>query len=330
MKARFFSLFLAGAFALAGVACKKEEKTDITVYIPDGAPALAMSKLLCEDTETDGVRYFVVPPAKIATVVAYTDMAKNADICVLPVTVATKKLGLGDKYRMLGTVTRGNLYILGRENTSYTKENISALVGKRVGVVQLAEVPGLTFKAVLMELGVPWQELKEGVSLRDDAVNLQALTGADAIDKSGALDCWVAGEPAVSMHIAKGLYRVGDLQALYGDGYTQAVLVAKSSIIEEKSVWLNGFVDTVRAGGEWVLQTDSTTLVSAVTAHLEDKSGATSLKAPLLTHEALAHCGIEFRSSAVCKAETQDFLSALQAVNAGVALPSDAFYYGAE
>lgn len=330
VKKKRFALWLAGLVLLTGVACKKQQTTDLTVYMPDGAPALAMSKLLCEDTATDGVSYFVVPPAKIATVVSYNDMQKNADICVLPLTVATKKLGAGDKYRMLGTVTRGNLYILGREQASYTKENISALIGKRVGVVQLSEVPGLTLKAVLTGLGVPWQELKEGVALRADVVNLQSLTGADAIDKSATLDFWVAGEPAVSLHTSKGLYRVGDLQALYGDGYTQAVLVAKASILSSKAEWLQSFLDGVRAGGEWVLNTNATTLVSAVTAHLEDKNGATTLKAPLLTREALEHCGIEFRASAVCKAETQAFLRALQSVNVGVALASDAFYYGAE
>ncbi len=331
MRIKKFALLLAGAVLLAGTACKEEEQSDITVYMPDGAPSLAMSKLLCEDTETDGVSYFVVPPAKIATVVSYTDTDKNADICVLPVTVAGKKLGTGENYRMLGTITRGNLYMLGRENVTYTAENISTLIGKRVGVVQLSEVPGLTLKAILSKLGVPWQELKEGVVVREDKVNLQSLTGADAIDKSGPLDCWVAGEPAVSLQITKGLYRVGDLQEWYGGGYTQAVLVAKTAIIEERSAWLQDFVEDVRAGAEWVLQEEASTLVSAVTAHLEDKSTATTLKAPLLTREALVHCGIEFRSSAVCKTETQAFLQTLCAVNPNATtLPAERFYYGAK
>ena len=331
MKSRLGALLLASVLLLAGTACKEEKQSDITVYMPDGAPALALSKLLYEDTESDGVRYFVVPPSKIVTAVSYTDMGKNADICALPVTAAAKKLGSGKHYRMLGTLTRGNLYILGREDTGITAENISALVGKRVGVVQLSEVPGLTLKAILSKLGVPWQEIREGVAVSDNKVNLYALAGADAIDKSGPLDCWVAGEPAVSMHISKGLYRVGDLQALYGGGYTQAVLVAKTSVIEERSAWLQNFLADVQAGAEWVLKTDASTLVSTVTAHLEDENGSTTLKAPLLTHEALSHCGIEFRSASVCKTETQTFLQTLLAVNANAtALPADAFYHGAE
>jgi len=32
---------------------------DITVYMPDGAPALALAKLMHEDTEDDGLTYFI-------------------------------------------------------------------------------------------------------------------------------------------------------------------------------------------------------------------------------------------------------------------------------
>ena len=152
MKRRFFALALT---ALLGVcsftfACNKGQEEDVTVYMPDGAPALAMSGLMHEDTEEDGVTYRVVDASTISSKVTYKDMDKNADFCVMPVTAASKLLGRGDSYKMLGAVTHGNLYMVAKNaETVYTLETLSLLVGQTVGVLQINEVPGLTFKAVL-------------------------------------------------------------------------------------------------------------------------------------------------------------------------------------
>jgi ABC-type nitrate/sulfonate/bicarbonate transport system substrate-binding protein len=218
--------------------------------------------------------------------------------------------------------------MLGRVDEVISLDNLTSLIGKRVGVAQLAEVPGLTLKAVLTKNGVPWQECREGVPVSENKVNLFALTGADAIDETSNLDYWMAGEPAVSARVAKGLYRVGDLQAWYGGGYTQAVLLAKTEVIESRSAWVQAFWSDLQASRDWVLQAEGATLVSVVTAHLEDKNGSTTLNAPLLTGVALAHCGIAFRSASESKEETQAFLRDILTVNQNAtALPNDAFYY---
>ncbi|MBQ7924658.1 MAG: hypothetical protein IJ329_05080, partial [Clostridia bacterium] len=76
MKKRIFTLALAAALCVCalGAGCKDEtDGEDITVYMPDGAPALALSGLMHEDTEDDGVSYFVVNAAQIASKVSYTD-----------------------------------------------------------------------------------------------------------------------------------------------------------------------------------------------------------------------------------------------------------------
>ncbi len=324
------SVVFAALFLAAGVACKEENKTsgELFVCMPDGAPALAMAKLLHEDTADDGVTYSVVAPAEIKTKVTYTDAAKNADLCVLPVTAASKLLGDGEKYVMLGAVTRGNLYLLARENTAYTAENLSSLVGKKVGVLQLNEVPGLTFKATLKKLGVAYHELTQGAEEKADAVNLLALTGADAIDVNSDVDCWLVAEPAASLQMSKkNLYRAGDLQALYGGGYTQAALVAKREVVEKKADWLKGFLADVKTGADWAKQAEAATIVAAVSAHLEDENYASTLKAPLLTAQAISHCGLGFVSAKDCAADTTALLEKLILVNGkATAIPADKFY----
>ena len=132
---------------------------EITVCMPDGAPALALAQLLFEDTEDDGITYKVVSPSLISSKVTYNDMDKNADLCVLPVTAASKLLGGGENYEMLGVVTHGNLYLISKDGEQIDAENIGSLKGKTVGVLQINQVPGLTFKTVLKMYGVEYKEI---------------------------------------------------------------------------------------------------------------------------------------------------------------------------
>ncbi len=129
-------------------------KSEITVCMPDGAPALALAKMMRDDTDSDGVTYKVVDSGSISAQVTYSDEAKNADLCVLPITAASKLLGSGEKYIMLGTVTHGNLYLISKDGEAITAENISSLQGKKIGVLQMNNVPGLTLKTVLVKYGL--------------------------------------------------------------------------------------------------------------------------------------------------------------------------------
>lgn len=133
---------------------------EITVYMPDGAPALALAKMMREDTDEDGVTYKVVDPSLITAVVNYEEESKNADMCVLPVTAASKLLGKGDKYKMVGVVTHGNLFLISKEGEALTAENMASLKGKTIGVLKINEVPGLTLKAVLNKYNIPFEEVK--------------------------------------------------------------------------------------------------------------------------------------------------------------------------
>ncbi len=327
-------LFLGGS-----VACNAPTE-DLTVYMPDGAPALALAKLMAEDTEDDGVTYRVVSTSggnanSIASKVTNKDEEKNADFCVLPLTAASKLLGDGENYVMLGTVTHGNLYLLSKNEEAV--EDLSHLVGKAVGVLQINEVPGLTLKATLKKVGVDYQEGAD--EMAPDKVNLYPITGADAVgvgydNGQGELslyDYYLVAEPAASYQASKkGYALVGDLQALYGgeEGYPQAVLVGKRSVVEEKNAWTAEFTSKIENSGEWLSSASGETLVSAVTAHLEDHSAQTSLKAPLLTLDAVSRCGIYFTYAKDRVTEIEEFLACLRTVNTqAAAIPAQKFYW---
>ena len=330
---RKVSVCLAGLLIAVGfgVGCNggKIDEGEVVVYMPDGAPALALAGLMAEDTATDGVTYNVGPATAIASKVTYKDEAQNADLCVMPVTAASKLLGNGERYVMLGAVTHGNLYLIASEEVEYTADNLSSLIGKKVGVLQINEVPGLTLKATLNKYDIPWQELTNDGTMSADKVNLVAITGADAVGTVEA-DCFMIAEPAASAQAKKGYSIVGDLQNLYGgeNGYPQAVLVAKKSLVEERGDWTKSFVSKVEGAATWLTTASGEDIVAAVSAHMEDEGAVTSLKAPLLSSAVLGRCGIYFTYAANCKAEVEGFLNGMLAVNdKSAAIPAQQFYW---
>ncbi len=301
----------------------------MTVYMPDGAPALALAKLMHEDSEEDGVTYRVVKADLIASKVTNQDEAKNADLCIMPVTAAAKLLGTGEKYTLLGTVTHGNLYLVAKDQPAITADNLSSLIGKKVGVLQMDSVPGLTFRAMLNKHGIPWVKLENEGGMSEDKVNLAAISDANAVGTLDA-DYFMIAEPAASAQAKKGYSVVGDVQTLYGgeNGYPQAVLVAKNSFVTEYEDWTKTFVEKVKAGEEWLTETDGETLVNTITAHLEDSGMQTFLKAPLLSKTALEGCGIRFTYAAHDFEEINAFLTAMLVVNdKATAMPLDKFYW---
>lgn len=132
----------------------------VSVYAPDGAPALGIANLLAGTEELSGneINYEIVDASTIQTYVAGAN--SKADLCVLPVNLAVKILGSGQNYKLVGTLTRGNLFMVSNGNTQITSENLDTLKGKTVGVVNLAAVPGLTFKLILKNSGIGYVEEK--------------------------------------------------------------------------------------------------------------------------------------------------------------------------
>ena len=127
MRKRIVSFIMSCLLLLLGLCgCHMPSKEEVDVYMPDGAPALALAYAMAKDTKEDGVTYRVVAAESIAAYVSGKEEEKNADLCVLPVNLAAKLLGNGERYQMLGVVTHGNLFLLG-EGEKITKENARVL-----------------------------------------------------------------------------------------------------------------------------------------------------------------------------------------------------------
>lgn len=233
---------------------------------------------------------------------------------------------------MLGAVTHGNLYLLAQEG-EYTPQNLASLVGKTVGVLQMNEVPGLTFKATLNKYGIAWQELKNDGTVDETKVNLVALADAAAVATVVA-DCYMIAEPAASVQATKNnLVIAGSLQTLYSDegGYPQAVLVAKNELLAERGEWVQAFVQEMAQAPTWLATASGATIVAAVNAHMDDPDAQTSLKAPMLSPDVIGRCGVYFTYAAAERSAANSLLEALIAVNPNAAaMPSEAFFWTKE
>ena len=305
-------------------SCKEAEQ--VRVYAPDGAPALALAKLLHEDTDDDGVTYTITSANKIQ---AFVGGADSAEVCILPINQASNLLGDGATYQMVGLATHGNMYLLSEQNTWISPENVGQLTGKRLGVVQLPNVPGLALRAALSLRGVAYST----TTVTMDGVYLQGIAPTE-VKAQGDYDYYLCPEPAASAKIkaftaqGKPLYMVGDLQAFYGEeGYPQACVVAKKSFIQSSPKKLKEILDGLTGVSTYLQSAEIAEICSAVSSHLEEGLSAT-FSVQNLSREVLSRCGVRFEKSESCRQRVDEFLQKIKAISADSAsVVSDNFYY---
>lgn len=333
---KLFAKIFAGALALTaafGFAACKEDDLKVDVYMPDGAPALALAQMMQE--RDDDITYHVVEAGAMQGLVTGTN--PEADLAVMPVNLAAKMLGSGENYTLLGTVTHGNLYLMSTDNThTYNVgSDLSALVGKTIGVIQMHNVPGLTFKLILEKYDVEYKVIESMVHAEETKVNLVPVDNPTTITPASGLDGYVVAEPMASLKVkgtassAKPFHIVGSLQNLYGgtNGYPQAVLVAKNSVAKNKE-FVADFVEDVIEAAAWLQKSETTIdeIVNAISSNL--KEGLTpTLSAGNLTKEVIANCGVYFTKANVGKQEIIDFIAALSQVQDVQYTLNDNFFY---
>ena len=350
MKSKFLAKLLSGclaalcAFSAAACAGGKtdgentgdKDKTPantpakVSVTSPDGAPALALVQAIEEGGDT--IDFKIVNANTISTYVTNADETKNSDFCILPVNAAAKLLGSGEKYQMLGTVTHGNLFIVSKtEGTQYTnKEELLTLIGKTVGVIQIANVPGMVFKMILNQYEIPFNVLTGGNEPATDQVNLIGITDAAQVTPQGEYDAYVIAEPLVSLRTNPAaqskLYLSGSLQELYGgeEGYPQAVIVAKKSFTAQYPEWTDDFIAKLGNAETYLKTAEASTIISALSSKLTE--GETpAFNAKNLTSATVKNCNVKFVAAQAEKENVRAVLSGMMGEYAPQ--PSDGFFY---
>ncbi|MBE5743847.1 MAG: hypothetical protein E7358_03930 [Clostridiales bacterium] len=306
-------------------ACKQGGET-LSVYAPDGAPALSLSYAI--NSKIDGVDFRIVGADVIKTKVSGNE--KKADVAILPINDATKLLGSGEEYKLLGIVTHGNFYLLSKDNLQVDRENASVLIGKTIGVVQLAKIPGLTLKASLKRLNLEYNELKNGVEKVDDKVNLLAINPTEIGNKD--VDYYLCPSPVADLKAkTHGLNFVGSLASLYNEnGFPQAVIVAKKSVIIEDFEKLNKIIDKISDCENYLIEENFNLILQGINSHLEE--GLTpSFNQNNLTKLSVERSKINYISAIKNKQIIEEFISIINEISPNVmGNISQEFYYNGD
>ncbi|MBQ3116655.1 MAG: ABC transporter substrate-binding protein [Clostridia bacterium] len=327
---KFLTAFLSAMLLLSALftfGCGKngQDKNKLYLYVPDGAPALSVARLLNDKGIVEDVNINVVSASTIQTFV--TGENPKADFAIMPVNAAVKLLAGKEDYKLLGTVTNGNLFLMKQAGEQdITKDNLSSLVGKKIGVMNITNVPGLTFKAILSDAGISYVDITETGIVQEDKVNLIALPagqdGAKLIVPSSDCQYFVVAEPLATtkQNATNGKISVaGSLQVLYGEGngYPQAVLVAKTEVITNHKAVVDALINSFKDNKEWLTNqnTSAETIVNGVTSGFIDKDMAPTFTAKNLNATVINNCAINFTPAKDCMADVVTYIGKLNAIS---------------
>ncbi len=315
---KLLSILSAVLIMFSVTACNK---SDILVYMPDGAPALALCKAM---DNLDGFDFNVVGADVIDTKVSGKN--ERADVCVLPIDSASKLLGSGKDYQMLGTLTHGNFYFLSKSGISITVDNIDVLVGKTIGVLQLKKIPGLTFKAILKDNSLQYVEIQNPSNKSNDKVNLIAVNQTEIC--SNKADIYLVPSPMADIKVANTDYEFsGSLHSLYSpNGFPQAIIVAKKSVINDRFDKIKELIENLLGVEEYLLSLEKDKICSIINGNLE--SGLTpAFNKNNLTDNAIKNSSIKFVHAKDCKSQIDLFLQKIKTVEEGAVNVVDGGFY---
>lgn len=329
---RALSIALAFFFCLAfGAGCidNKRQNTQngaLTVYAPDGAPALAIAQFIANGDKLgfeQNIDYNVVSAGDVKS---YVNGAKGyGDIVILPVNAASQlyNANKNDPYKMAAVITHGNLYIM----TTDENPTVAGLKGKVLGVIGQGLVPDLTLRAVLKRAGFEGS-IAVGDTAAADKITLRYFGAASdmlPLMIQGKLTYGLLPEPAAtnleSKASNKTFHRIS-LQTAYNADkgeYPQAVVMIKSSIVNEYPVQVAGLEEKFTAAATWAKQNPADA-VNAINGNITEKNKgfAPSLQAASITAEAVEGCNIRWQSSAIAKEQVKSYVADIISVGVGL------------
>lgn len=316
-------LVIVTMFSIVVISGCKDKKEKIDVYVPDGAPALSIAKLINDDknyTKVGKLNYNVIAGDQVVSKVTSGD----ADVAILPTNAASIIYNKGLKYKLVSTNVYGVLYLVGRVQVS----NLEELKGKVVHSIGQGNTPEQVFKYVLDEKGIGYVnsdtavENKIAIKYYSDASNILPLL------KQGQIDFAILGEPAVYQSAKFGAINLFSLQTLWNEvtgtqgGYPQASMIVKSSVIEKYPDFINELLDDVKDNENWIKENSSLCL------DLIKSKGSTLQVA--FTENIINNCNVRFVFAQNAKAEIDTYLNVLKAFNPksiGGSVPNSDFYF---
>lgn len=305
-------------------ACKEDAPQQITVAMPDGAPALALASLMQGTTVLGD--YTISYAIKDGTTIKSAVLSGEADIALLPMNIAAALYNGGVDIKLVSANIYGLLYLVGSEDL---ENGLSSLVGKVVYNVGQGGTPDYTFKKILAANSIAYEESDTTV---EGKVALAYMTPSVLVPqlKTGIIKYAVLGEPQATLAVTGSSNTVLlDLQQAWKSatasetlGYPQVGLVVKASLLESAPELIDEFLNKIAANDEWILNNPA-----EAGEIIRNKGGTMPIT---LTEAVVEKCNIRLVNAESAKADVISYLTALKDFNAasiGGKLPDDGFYY---
>ncbi|MGN1042061.1 MAG: ABC transporter substrate-binding protein [Christensenellales bacterium] len=309
-----FVILAVASVCMFGFGCtEKSQEQTINVAVPDGAPALAIAKMLAGHS-FDGykVNYEIVAGTDIATKLT----SNQVDIAIIPTNLAAKLYNNGIKIKTVASNVYGLLYLVGTEEIT----SISALKGEKIRCTGFGGTPDFVLQFVLNQYGLSASDVTiEYISQGSDAI---------AALKGGTAKFAVLGEPAATMSVNRaGAKVLADFQSEWEKstgsyGYPQACTVVTDTVISEKSAFLKLFLKEMNNNVTWV-QENVDSVNSAIAAY--------NGKTQFATAAVVSRCNVKYVGALESKSEVVEYLEIMSTFSSqfiGGKLPDDGFYAG--
>lgn len=230
-------------------------KTEIVFSYMEGVTALTIAKMIHEDIQIGdkyNIKYEMLnSPDLLSTRV----IKREADIGIIPTTLAAQSYNKDLGYIICGTSTWGNLYIVGKENLNSLKE----LKNKTIHTFGRGLTPDVIFKLIL---------LNNSMDMNND-LNMVYLNSAAEVAPliiTNKSDYAILPEPILSNTLFKNpeLKVLFSLNELWIDsvgvsrGYPQSSLVIKEELLESDPDFVIDFLSSLEDSINWALSNTET------------------------------------------------------------------------
>lgn len=316
-------IVLVSSFMVVGCVNKSEE---IKIVAPDGATALAVTKLLEGEIDQAKINVEILAPANIST------GALSADFAVVPANLAANLYNKGKDIKIIDIVTHGNLYMLGsREGTV----SLGDLVGKVVHCIGQGNIPDLIFQYALTANGY---QLNFGDSPQPEKVTItyskeggEVMTKLIQAKNKGLEAYGVLAEPAASTGISKGLFEKMDLQTMWQNqtesqikGYPQAVLIAVGDNNKNTKL-IKAIRNVMRDNNSWLADNATKAVENIKNIYPQSNLPAS------LSSETIQRCNINSLNISDNKDYFNKLMQSLMTINNGASIgekmPDDGLFY---
>lgn len=296
-------------------ACDKQDGEQVNMYVPDGAPALAVANLFQVDS---------VAGRKLnVTITTGSDvrakvLSGEADVVICPTNMAATLYNAGADYKLVTANLFGLLYIAGNRPAA----SLNDLAGQVVHCIGKNNTPEFVLKKILDNANIPYVDSDAAVEGKVAIRYYEKGSQIIPLLKSDVAHYAVLGEPAATK---SGVSELFDLQELWkqatslDESYPQAGLFVSGKLLADNK-FMNKLTELLNANTQYLGKN------SASVAQMLVANGSVDFDGVTFDETIIARCNIRCVKALDCKAQMTAYFEAIRTVNAGFKFPDDGFY----